>query len=329
MLLEDARIGEMVVNPVDHSLVGIRHVNGIATLVHIPPPYDKWNQVYVFPYESVPYDLDISPDGKLLSASMSEVNADQFVRVWELDKALRGELTLVSEFRFGQSIPESFVVLEGRPLSVRQQLLHGRVEHLPLRGGDRRGRRRHERRDRLLPAGAARRRQARRPVVHGRGLRADDHRSARHRRRERDHVPGCRSRGEVSDREDLAGAAAQRRRRGEAHHRAGALSSAAQHVARERLSGAAGLQELGRDRLSVQFRGSALVRQAGDHGGVHAHDEPPRERARTRRHLRQLPGLARCRVVEPIRFLRPVRSHQAEPQGLCGEARLRLAPDLR
>ncbi len=109
MLLEDARIGEMVVNPVDHSLVGIRHVNGIATLVHIPPPYDTWNQVYVFPYESVPYDLDISPDGKLLSASMSEVNADQFVRVWELDKALRGELALVSEFRFGQSIPESFV----------------------------------------------------------------------------------------------------------------------------------------------------------------------------------------------------------------------------
>ena len=108
MLLEDARIGEMVVNPVDQSLVGIRHVNGIATLVHIPPPYDKWNQVYVFPYESVPYDMDISPDGKLLSASMSEVNADQFVRVWELDKALRGELSLVSEFRFGQSIPESF-----------------------------------------------------------------------------------------------------------------------------------------------------------------------------------------------------------------------------
>jgi hypothetical protein len=40
----------------------------------------------------VPSDLDISPDGRLLSASMSEVNGDQFLRVWELDKVLRGDL---------------------------------------------------------------------------------------------------------------------------------------------------------------------------------------------------------------------------------------------
>jgi hypothetical protein len=65
--------------------------------------------VYALPYGSVPYDLDISPDGRLLSASMSELNADEFVRVWELDKVLKGDLKPLSEFRFGQSTPESFV----------------------------------------------------------------------------------------------------------------------------------------------------------------------------------------------------------------------------
>jgi hypothetical protein len=57
----------------------------------------------------VPFDLDISADGRLLSASMAEVNGDQFLRVWNIDDVLRGEFTPISEFRFGQSVPESFV----------------------------------------------------------------------------------------------------------------------------------------------------------------------------------------------------------------------------
>jgi len=40
---------------------------------------------------------------------MSEVNGDQYLRVWELDKVLKGDLTPLSEFGFGQSVPESFV----------------------------------------------------------------------------------------------------------------------------------------------------------------------------------------------------------------------------
>ena len=109
MLLEDARIGEIVFNRVDRSLLGIRQDSGIVSLVRIPYPYNDWTEVVTFPYESVPTDLDISPDGRLLSASMSEVNADQFLRVWELDKILAGDVKPLSEFRFGQSVPESFV----------------------------------------------------------------------------------------------------------------------------------------------------------------------------------------------------------------------------
>jgi hypothetical protein len=109
MLLEDARIGDLAFNPVDRSLLGVRHNNGLASLVRIPYPYDGWTELHVFPYEFVPYDLDISADGRFVSASMSEVNADQYVRVWESDKLAKGDLTPVSEFKFGQSIPESFV----------------------------------------------------------------------------------------------------------------------------------------------------------------------------------------------------------------------------
>ena len=109
MLLEDARIGEMAFNPADRSLIGVRHALGFAVLVRVPYPYTEWQPLHTFAYESVPYDLDVSADGKLLSASMSEVNADQFLRVWELDRVMKGDLRPLSEFRFGQSIPESFV----------------------------------------------------------------------------------------------------------------------------------------------------------------------------------------------------------------------------
>ena len=109
LLLKDARIGEMVVNPVDRSLIGVRHNDGYASLVRIPYPYDDWTVVHRFPYEYVPVDLDISRDGRFLSAAVSEVTGDQFVRVWELDKILSGDVKPLSEFGFGSSVPEGFV----------------------------------------------------------------------------------------------------------------------------------------------------------------------------------------------------------------------------
>ncbi|MDE2004547.1 MAG: hypothetical protein KGJ25_13575, partial [Betaproteobacteria bacterium] len=109
MLIEGARIGALAFNPVDRSLMGVRTSNGLSELVRIPYPYRGWQMIHRFPYESVPYDLDISPDGQLLSASMSELNADQYVRVWRLADVLKGDMRPASQFRFGQSIPESFV----------------------------------------------------------------------------------------------------------------------------------------------------------------------------------------------------------------------------
>jgi hypothetical protein len=109
MLIENARTGEIVVDPVDKSLIGVRHENGIAALVRIPKPYDRVYEIHRFPYGVVPYDLDISPDGRLLLASVSEFGGDQFVRVWAMRDVLQGNVRPLSEFGFGQSVPESFV----------------------------------------------------------------------------------------------------------------------------------------------------------------------------------------------------------------------------
>lgn len=109
MVLRDARIGDIVFNPQDRSLWGLRHLNGFVTLVRIPEPYTSWNQIHTFPFGRVPFDLDISADGALLSASVGEVNGDQSVQVFRIEDLLANIVSPVAQFEMGSATPEGFV----------------------------------------------------------------------------------------------------------------------------------------------------------------------------------------------------------------------------
>jgi hypothetical protein len=108
-LMEDARIGDLVFHPRDRSLWGVRHFNGISSLVRIPPPYTDFNRVYSLPYGQDAYDLDISPDGAWLSASWAEVSGRQSLRLMNLGALAAGDTSTRVLFEFGSSIPTSFV----------------------------------------------------------------------------------------------------------------------------------------------------------------------------------------------------------------------------
>ena len=109
LLKHDARIGEIVVHPVDKSLWGVRHLNGYASLVRVPPPYDEWELIKTLPYGSILYDLDISPDGTLLSGSFGNIRGKHALEVHRIDALLEERLEPVASFNFGDTIPESFV----------------------------------------------------------------------------------------------------------------------------------------------------------------------------------------------------------------------------
>jgi hypothetical protein len=108
-LLKDARIGDLVFDRTDRSLWGIRHFNAIATIVKIPYPYVEWKQIYSFPYGQVPYDLDVSPDGTLLSASIGEIDGHHAVHVMKTGELLAGKVEDVATFDFDTFIPSGFV----------------------------------------------------------------------------------------------------------------------------------------------------------------------------------------------------------------------------
>ena len=109
MLLKDARIGELVFDHSDRSLWGLRHLDGYVTLVNMPYPYEEWNQVFTWPYGQVLYELDVSHDGKLLSASMGEVTGNQYLRIFRTRDLRNQNAQAMTEFNFGTAVPEGFV----------------------------------------------------------------------------------------------------------------------------------------------------------------------------------------------------------------------------
>lgn len=114
-LLKDVRIGDLVFDQTDRSLWGIRHFNGIATLVQIPYPYKEWNLVHSWPYGDVPYDLDLSPDGTLISASIGGIDGLHAVHVMKTEDLLAGTAEPIATFDFGTFMPSNFTFsVDGR-----------------------------------------------------------------------------------------------------------------------------------------------------------------------------------------------------------------------
>jgi hypothetical protein len=101
MLLKDTRVGDLVINPADQSLWGVRHNNGLSVLVRIPPPYDKVTGVLTLDYGRDIFDLDITPDGATLSFSMSDVTGRQQLAIAPTANLLAGDsaFKVIHEFK--------------------------------------------------------------------------------------------------------------------------------------------------------------------------------------------------------------------------------------
>ncbi len=108
-LLKDARVGDLTFCAADSSLWGVRHFNGISTLVRIPYPYTEWNQIYSWPYGRDVYDIDISADGLRLSASLAEISGRQTLILMSVPELMNGDTTYTTLYDFGHSIPANFV----------------------------------------------------------------------------------------------------------------------------------------------------------------------------------------------------------------------------
>jgi hypothetical protein len=109
LLQRDARIGDLAFNPADRTIWGLRHLNGLCTLVRMKPPYKDWERVVTWPYGTVMYDIDLSADGTRVSGSFGEISGQQDVRVFDVSAIVGGDTTPLVRFDFGTSVPSGFV----------------------------------------------------------------------------------------------------------------------------------------------------------------------------------------------------------------------------
>lgn len=108
-LLKNARIGDLAFNQADRSLWGVRHDNGLSTLVRIEHPYTEWKQVYTLDYGYDLFDLDLAPDGSALIASMSAIGGNQQLVRFDVATVLGGNTVPDVLYEFGDWSPSNFV----------------------------------------------------------------------------------------------------------------------------------------------------------------------------------------------------------------------------
>ena len=111
-LIENARVGDLAFNRSDRSLWGMRHHNGYSTLVRIPEPYEDIQIVLPLKYGKDLFDIDISPDGRLLTGSLVEINGDQRLIMMHVKDLMQGETGYRVIEEFEDNSPQNFVFSE-------------------------------------------------------------------------------------------------------------------------------------------------------------------------------------------------------------------------
>lgn len=108
-LIRNLRAGDFAMNPKDRSLWGVRHNNGIATLIRLKPPYKDYEAIYAYRFGISVYDLDISPEGNHLSLTMNLFDGTSKLVIYDIDDLLRGNNSYNIIFDFDRSSPANFV----------------------------------------------------------------------------------------------------------------------------------------------------------------------------------------------------------------------------
>ncbi|MDH3215888.1 MAG: hypothetical protein OEN01_06290 [Candidatus Krumholzibacteria bacterium] len=109
MTCANCRTGDLVFNPTDNSLWGIEHHNGLSSLVRIPEPYDHTQVVLTLPYGRDMFDIDLSPEGKHLTASTLEVSGRRQLIRMHVASLVFGDTKREVLFEFPKNSPANFV----------------------------------------------------------------------------------------------------------------------------------------------------------------------------------------------------------------------------
>jgi hypothetical protein len=109
LLLKGIRTGDLAFDTADGSVWGVRHNNGLSSLVVVPAPYKEMRPAHEFEYGSDIFDIDVSPDGRYLTGALADVAGRQKLVRFDTEKLRRGDASYEVLYDFEFNSPGSFV----------------------------------------------------------------------------------------------------------------------------------------------------------------------------------------------------------------------------
>ncbi len=108
-LLKDVRTGDLAFDSADGSIWGVRHNNGLSTLVEFPAPYKEFKTRRDFEYGLDIFDIDVSPDGQYLTGAINDLSGRQKLVRYRIDELRRGGAQPEVLHDFEYNSPGNFV----------------------------------------------------------------------------------------------------------------------------------------------------------------------------------------------------------------------------
>jgi WD40 repeat protein len=108
-LIRFTRSGNLVFDRKGRSLWGIQSMSGRSALVRFEPPYTAVQTLLTLPFGQDLSDPDISPDGKLLAATLSDVTGSQKVVLYRIADLEAGKTDYEFIYEFEDNPASNFV----------------------------------------------------------------------------------------------------------------------------------------------------------------------------------------------------------------------------
>jgi len=108
-LIKFDRAGSLVFNQKDKAIYAVQTMSGRSILIRIRPPYLKWEELYTLPFGKDLSDLDISPDGLLISATLSDIQGKQKLVLFRISDLMAGNTSYKEIYEFEDNPVANFV----------------------------------------------------------------------------------------------------------------------------------------------------------------------------------------------------------------------------
>jgi len=108
-IIKYERAGNLVFNRKDRCIYAVQSMSGRSILVRFIPPYKKWEDLFTLPFGKDLSDLDISPDGLSISATLSDIRGRQKLVLFKISDLNAGITDYKEIYEFEDNPAANFV----------------------------------------------------------------------------------------------------------------------------------------------------------------------------------------------------------------------------